>query len=50
MMSPSGIEFPSFALAQGQQNFTANLIGQDVVPQTNSKASGTLSLLLTATE
>ena len=40
MMSPSTIKFPSFALAQGQQNFTANLVGQDVVPPTNSKATG----------
>ncbi len=41
MMSPSAIKFPSFALAQEQQNFTANLVGQDVVPPTNSKATGT---------
>ena len=40
MMSPSAIKFPSFALAQEQQNFTANLIGQDVVPPTNSKVTG----------
>ena len=42
LMSPSAIKFPSFALAQGQQNFTANLVGQDVVPPTNSKATGDL--------
>ena len=50
MMSPSSIKFPSFALAQGQQNFTANLTGQDVVPPTNSKALVLLSLLLIAME
>jgi hypothetical protein len=27
MMSPSSINFPTFALAQGQQNFNANLTG-----------------------
>jgi hypothetical protein len=48
MMSPSSIEFPSFALAQGQQNFTANLVGQDVVPPTNSKASGTSEFTLSS--
>jgi hypothetical protein len=41
MMSPSAIKFPSFALAQEHQNFTAKLVGQDVVPPTNSKATGT---------
>jgi len=46
MMSPSTIKFPSFALAQGQQNFTANLVGQDVVPPTNSKATGTSEFTL----
>lgn len=46
MMSPSSIKFPSFALAQGQQNFNANLTGQDVVPPTNSKASGTSEFTL----
>lgn len=48
VISPSFIEFPSFALAQGQQNFTANLIGQDVVPPTNSKASGTSEFTLSS--
>ena len=46
MMSPSSIKFPTFALAQGQQNFTANLTGQDVVPPSNSKASGTSEFTL----
>jgi len=46
MMSPSAIKFPSFALAQEQQNFTANLVGQDVVPPTNSKATGTSEFTL----
>ena len=46
MMSPSAIKFPSFALAQVQQNFTANLVGQDVVPPTNSKATGTSEFTL----
>ena len=46
MMSPSSIQFPSFALVQGQQNFTTNLTGQDVVPPSNSKASGTSEFTL----
>ena len=33
MMSPSSTKFSFFALAQEQQNFTANLVGQDVVHQ-----------------
>ena len=48
MMSPSTIKFPSFALAQGQQNFTANLVGQDVVPPTNSKTTGTSEFTLSS--
>jgi CHRD domain-containing protein len=48
MMSSSYIEFPSFALAQGQQNFTANLVGQAVVPPTNSKATGTSEFTLSS--
>ena len=46
MMAPSSINFPTFALAQGQQNFNANLTGQDVVPPSNSKASGTSEFTL----
>ncbi len=48
LMSPSAIKFPSFALAQGQQNFTANLVGQDVVPPTNSMATGTSEFTLSS--
>ena len=48
MMSPSSIKFPSFALAQEQQNFTSNLVGQDVVPPTNSKATGTSEFTLSS--
>jgi CHRD domain-containing protein len=46
MISPSYTGFPSFVFAQGQQNFTANLVGQDVVPPTNSKATGTSEFTL----
>lgn len=46
MMSPSSIKFPTIALAQGQQNFAANLTGQDVVPPSNSNASGTSEFTL----
>ena len=48
MMSPSSTKFPSFALAQEQQNFTANLVGQDVVPPTNTKATGTAEFTLSS--
>ena len=48
MMSPSATKFPSFALAQEQQNFTANLVGQDVVPPTNSKATGNSEFTLSS--
>jgi hypothetical protein len=47
-MLPSANKFPSFALAQVQQNYTANLVGQDVVPPTNSKASGTSEFTLSS--
>jgi len=46
MILPSYMGFLSFAFAQGQQNFTAKLVGQDVVPPTNSKATGTSEFTL----
>ena len=46
MMSSSSIKLPTSVLAQGKQNFTANLIGQDEVPPTNSKATGNSTLIL----
>jgi CHRD domain len=46
MMSPSSTKFSFFALAQEQQNFTANLVGQDVVPPTDTKATGTSEFTL----
>jgi hypothetical protein len=45
MMSSSAIKLPTSVLAQGKQNFTANLIGQDEVPPTNSKATGNSTLI-----
>ena len=45
MMSSSSIKLPTSVLAQGKQNFTANLIGQDEVPPTNSKATGNSTLI-----
>ena len=45
-MSSSSIKLPTSVLAQGKQNFTANLIGQDEVPPTNSKATGNSTLIL----
>ena len=41
MMSPSSTTSPALALAQGGQNFTANLVGHNKVPPTNTKATGT---------
>jgi hypothetical protein len=46
MMSSSSIKLPTFVLAQEEQNFTANLISQDEVPPTNSKATGNSTLIL----
>ena len=46
MISPSYMGFLSLAFAQGQQNFTANLVAQDVVPPTNSKATGSSEFTL----
>ena len=49
MMSSSYIKLPTSVLAQGKQNFTANLIGQDeVLPPTNSKATGNSTLILSS--
>jgi hypothetical protein len=48
MMSSSSIKLPTSVLAQGEQNFTANLIGQDEVPPTNSKATGNSTLILSS--
>ncbi len=48
MISSSVIQFPSFALAQVQQNFTTNLVGEDVVPPTNTKATGTSEFTLSS--
>ncbi|MFZ0557587.1 MAG: CHRD domain-containing protein [Nitrososphaeraceae archaeon] len=48
MMSSSYIKLPTSVLAQGKQNFTANLIGQDEVPPTNSKATGNSTLILSS--
>ena len=45
-MSSSSIKLPTFVLAQEEQNFTANLSGQDEVPPTNSKATGNSTLIL----
>src|ERR1044071_3639982 len=47
-MSTSSVGFASFALAQGQQNFTANLVGENVFPPTNSKATGTSEFTLSS--
>ena len=46
MMSSSSNKFSFFALAQEQENFTANLVGQDVVPPTDTKATGTSEFTL----
>lgn len=48
MMSPSSTKFSFFALAQEQQNFTANLVGQDVVPPPDTKATGTSEFTLSS--
>ncbi len=45
MMSSSSIKLPTSVLTQGKQNFTANLIGQDEVPPTNSKVTGNSTLI-----
>jgi hypothetical protein len=50
MSSSSSIKLPTFALAQGEQNFTASLTGQDEVPPTNTKATGTSMLILSSDE
>jgi hypothetical protein len=47
-ISTSVIKFPFFAFAQVQQNFTANLVGEDVVPPTNTKATGTSEFTLSS--
>lgn len=39
---------PTSVLDQDKQNFTANLIGQDEVPPTNSKATGNSTLILSS--
>jgi len=46
MSSSSSIKFPTFALAQGEQNFTANLVGQNEVPPTTAKATGSAEFIL----
>ncbi len=46
MMSSTAIQFPSFVLAQVQQNFLTNLDGQDVVPPVNTEATGTSEFTL----
>lgn len=48
VMSSTATHSPSFALAQVQQNFTANLVGQDVVPPVNTKATGTSEFTLSS--
>jgi CHRD domain len=48
IMSPTTIQFPSFVLAQVQQNFTSNLNGQDVVPPVNTEATGTSEFTLSS--
>ena len=48
MMSPSSTTSPALALAQGGQNFTANLVGQNEVPPTNTKATGTTEFTLSS--
>jgi len=47
-ISTSVIKFPFFAFAQVPQNFTANLVGEDVVPPTNTKATGTSEFTLSS--
>jgi len=48
MPSSSSIKFPILALAQEKQNFTANLIGQDEIPPTDTKATGTAEFTLSS--
>jgi hypothetical protein len=48
MISPSPIKLSTFVLAQVEQNYTANLIGQDEVPPTNSEATGKSTLNLSS--
>ena len=48
MMSSSSIKLPTFVLAQGEQNFTTSLTGQEEVPPTNTKATGTSTLILSS--
>ncbi len=48
MMPQSSAKFSFFALAQEQQNFTANLVGQGVVPPTDTKATGTSEFTLSS--
>ena len=48
MMSPSSTTSPALALAQGEQNFTANLVGHNEVPPTNTKATGTAEFTLSS--
>ena len=38
----------NICVISGKQNFTANLIGQDEVPPTNSKATGNSTLILSS--
>jgi CHRD domain len=47
-ISTSVIKFPFFVFAQESQNFTANLVGEDVVPPTNTKATGTSEFTLSS--
>jgi len=48
MGSSTTIQFPPFVLAQVQQNFTANLDGQNVVPPVNTEATGTSEFTLSS--
>jgi CHRD domain len=48
MISPPSTTSPALALAQGGQNFTANLVGQNEVPPTNTKATGTAEFTLSS--
>ena len=45
-MPSSSTKFPALALAQGEQYFTSNLVGQNEVPPTNTKATGTAEFTL----